>query len=279
MRAVTDSDPGGSWASAVYTGEVRHRRRETVSHEFRYRVGMLFLDLSEIPSLFGQLRFGSDRRPALIRFRRGDYLGPEGQSLDEAVRDRVDSLSGRRPTGPIRLLTHVRMLGHLFNPVSFYYCYDREGRRVESVLSEITNTPWNERHAYVVPGEKEAPGIEARTFRFRKAFHVSPFLGMQYEYRWRFGEPGRRLTVHMENRRLGSEDDAGRGAASGSSDVAFDATLSLERHEWTPGHVRRAVVRSTVGTVGVLGAIYWQAMRLWMKRAPFHTHPAKTGRS
>jgi uncharacterized protein len=183
-----------------------------------------------------------------------DYLGDPRLPLDEAVRDRVARETGVRPQGPIRLLTHLRMFGLCFNPVSFYYCFDASGERVETVVAEITNTPWNERHAYVLPAK------DGRLrFRFGKAFHVSPFMPMALDYDWRFGVPGRRLAVQMQNFRDGAR--------------IFDATLALERREIGPASLAAALARFPFMTLQVLGAIYWQALRLWRLRTPFYAHP------
>jgi len=240
--------------SALYTGSLRHRRFAPRPREFTYRLFMAWLDLAELDQVFRGRWFWSARRPALAWFRRGDYLGDPGLPLDQAVRDRVAAQTGRRPAGPIRLLTHLRMFGHCFNPVSFYYCYDAAGDKVETIVAEITNTPWNERHAYVLP----ATGGELR-FRFGKAFHVSPFLPMALHYDWRFSEPGARLAVHMRN-------------LEGEAKV-FDATLDLARREIGTASLAGALARFPLMPLQVVAAIYWQALRLWTRRTPFYAHP------
>ena len=240
--------------SALYTGSLRHRRFAPRAHAFRYRLFMAYLDLGELDEVFRGRWLWSTRRPALAWFRRADYLGESARPLDEAVRERVAQETGLRPAGPIRLLTHLRMFGHCFNPVSFYYCFDASGARVEAILAEITNTPWNERHAYALRA-----GSGPLRFRFGKAFHVSPFMPMALEYDWRFSTPGPRLAVHMENR-----DAAGR---------LFDATLALERREIGAATLAGALARYPLMTVRVVAAIYWQALRLWSRRMPFYAHP------
>ena len=240
--------------SALYTGSLRHRRFAPRPLEFRYHLFMAWLDLAELDEVFRDRWFWSVRRPALAWFRRGDYLGDSALPLDQAVRDLVARETGVRPAGPIRLLTHLRMFGHCFNPVSFYYCYDAAGGKVETIVAEITNTPWNERHAYVLP----AHGGELR-FRFGKAFHVSPFMPMALQYDWRFGEPGARLAVHMRN-------------LEGNAKV-FDATLDLERLEIGAATLAGALARFPLITLQVVAAIYWQAFRLWTRRTPFYAHP------
>ena len=136
--------------SCIYRGWVRHRRRTPVEHAFSYRMAMLYLDLAELPEVLDGRLLWSARRPSLAWFRRADYLGDTARPLDHEVRDLVEQRTGARPVGPIRLLTHLRYFGYVMNPVSFYYCFDAAGERVETVVAEITNTPWKERHSYVI---------------------------------------------------------------------------------------------------------------------------------
>ena len=247
--------------SCLYVGTLRHRRFAPRPHAFRYRIFMSYLDLGELDQAFRGRWLWSARRPALAWLKRADYLGDPRVPLYEAVSDRVEQETGRRPAGPIRLLTHLRMFGHCFNPVSFYYCYDAAGASVETVVAEITNTPWNERHAYVLPAPAAAARDRGMRFRLGKSFHVSPFMPMEIDYDWRFSVPGDRLAVHMANLRAGER--------------VFDATLALERRELSGANLAGALLRYPLATVRVVGAIYWQALRLWSKRVPFYTHPAK----
>jgi DUF1365 family protein len=255
--------------SAVYSGWVRHRRFEPSPHEFRYRLFMMYLDLSELPSLFDQFWCWSARRPALARFKRSDYHverdGNADTPLATAVRATVKHQTGRAPTGPIRLLTHLRYFGHIFNPVSFYYCFDSSGERVETVLAEITNTPWKERHAYVLPVASGTRTGRITRFEFGKTFHVSPFWPMDMRYDWRLSDPGEQLNIHMENWR--------------EERRTFDATMSLERSALSSASLRRALAYFPLITAQVTTAIYWQALRLYVKRTPFFTHPANARRA
>ncbi len=246
--------------SGLYVGTVRHQRFAPIPHTFSYGLFMMFLDLAELPELFDGRWLWSARRPAPAWFRRADYLGDPGVPLDRAVRDLAASRTGHRPVGPIRMLTHLRYFGYVMNPVTFYYCYDRPGERVETVLAEITNTPWNERYTYAL---HQGAGHVAtdRRFEFPKAFHVSPFMDMDHIYGWRFSAPGDALSVRMDNH---------VGATK-----LFDATLTLRRRPITGLSLAGALARYPLMTAKVAAAIYWQAARLWLKGAPFFIHPAK----
>jgi len=247
--------------SCLYEGQVRHRRFAPREHAFRYRLFMVYLDLNEIEQVFRGRWLWSATRPALARFHRADYLGDPAVPLDEAVRERVAQETGRRPTGPIRLLTHLRYFGYGFNPVSFYYCFDAADQHVETVVAEITNTPWNERHAYVLSDTQNQGRGTMKRFRFDKRFHVSPFMEMALGYDWRLSAPGEALHVHMQNFRDGK--------------LMFDATLALARRELTAASRARVLFAFPLMTLKVIGAIYWQALRLLLKRVPLHNHPKK----
>lgn len=314
---------GKTLASGLYVGSVRHRRFEPIRNDFTYSGFWLYLDLAEIDAVFRGRWLWSARRAALMRFRREDHLlfpddiasfentdrpatvpsppsrgdlekgsygiRPERKTqktlppLDESVRSLVELSTGRRPRGPIRLLTQLRCFGYLMNPVSFYYCFDEASSRVETVVAEVNNTPWGERHCYVLdatrqedrsehPAEAssfapfEAVRISSRStgsrhlrFEHEKRFHVSPFMQMDMSYRWRIAEPDNSLTVQIENwqsdRRL------------------FDCTFHLKRRPMTGGQLARVLVRHPFMTGKFVGAIYWQALKLWWKGCPFVSHP------
>jgi DUF1365 family protein len=168
--------------SCLYEGSVRHRRHGTPGDELHYRMFMVCLDLDELPQCFDGRMLWSARRPALAWFRRADYLGEPRTPLAQSVRELVAERTGETPEGPIRLLTHLRYFGHCFNPVSFYYCYDRDGQHVRAVVAQVTNTPWGERHAYVMPVEHATDHGTAKLLsgQFAKALHVSPLMGMEH---------------------------------------------------------------------------------------------------
>jgi DUF1365 family protein len=247
--------------SCFYTGSVRHRRRGDVSHRFAFPVGMLYLDLDELPEVFCGSTLWSADRPAFAWFRRADHLGDPDLPLASCVRDLVATRTGQRPTGPIRLLTHLRYAGYGMNPVSFYYCFDADGERVTALVAEVNNTPWGEQHCYVVDPAGHAVGAVARA-RTRKSFHVSPFMGMDRGYTWTVRTPGRRLAL-----RITSEPDDG-------SDV-FDAVLVMRRREISSRERARFLARHPLMTLQVPGGFYWQALRLFAKGARFHPPPGR----
>jgi DUF1365 family protein len=253
--------------SALYTGWVQHRRFGPARNAFRYRLFMSYIDLAELPQLFDRRWFWSARRPALAWFKRADFLGPADVPLDTAVRELVAERTGARPAGPIRLLTHLRFFGYSFNPVSFYYVFDASDSRVDTIVAEITNTPWKERHAYVLPvAGATRRGARAWRFEFQKEFHVSPFMPIDMRYEWSFGVPAEGLHVHMEN----FSAESGRDGAA-----QFDATLNLRREPMTAGALARALASFPLMSLKVVALIHWQALKLLLKRTPVHVHPAK----
>jgi DUF1365 family protein len=251
-------------ASAIYHGWVSHRRHAPNPHHFRYRMMQLWLDLDELDDVFRGRWLWSTARRNLAEFRRSDHMGPSTRPLADVVRDRFEQALGHRPAGPVRVLTHLRYAGYVFNPVSFYYCYAADGTTLEGIVAEITNTPWRERHQYVLPVANAQRHGRSLHWTFDKQFHVSPFLPMDCRYDWRFTAPGDDLRVHMQVWR--------------ESVRQFDATLALRRRPLDGMGLAHALARFPLMTLQVVGAIHWQALRLWLKRNPVHDHPSLSGK-
>jgi DUF1365 family protein len=247
--------------SAIYEGWVRHRRFEPIAHEFRYRLFQPYLDLDELPGVLDPYPLWSARRAAPAWFRRSDFMAPADRPLADCVREAAADEQRRAPAGPVRLLANLRYLGHSFNPVSFYFCFDQAGEAVQSVVAEVTNTPWGERHSYAI-GRAESDS-HVITGRLEKAFHVSPLMGMDQTYEWRVTEPGEELVVHIESRHGGA--------------TSFDATLSLRRRELSPALMWRTLARYPAMGMRVSALIYWQALRLKLKGARYYPHPDRPG--
>ena len=245
--------------SALYEGTIRHRRFAVRERVFRHRLALVYADLDELPRLFGGRLVA--RRPGIVRFRRADYLGDPAVPLAADVRALVARRTGSDPGGPVRLLTQPRTLGHCFNPVSFYYCFRPGGEHLAAVVAEVTNTPWGERHAYVLPSGGDGPVLDGEA---DKALHVSPFMAMDQRYTWRATRPGATLSVHIASTEHGAP--------------AFDATLSLRRTLLTRRSLARVCLRYPAATLRVLALIYGHAAVLWARRVPVHPHPAADGR-
>jgi DUF1365 family protein len=219
----------------------------------------VYLDLDELPAL---LRGGYGISGAAIApasFRRADHLGDPQVPLADAVRDLVQQRTGWRPTGPIRLLTLLRNWGYYFNPLSLYYCFAAGTEEAEAVVAEVTNTPWRERHWYVLwQGNRIGESSQLR-FRHPKEFHVSPFLNMDMTYEWHIHVPGEQLTVALSDFQ--------------AKERVFDASFALKRRDLTRANIRRALVGFPWLTARVIQAIHWQAFRLWRKKCPLYPHP------
>ncbi|MEZ7943484.1 MAG: DUF1365 domain-containing protein, partial [Halioglobus sp.] len=243
--------------SRIYQGILRHRRAAPERHEFQYKVIMPYLCLDELPHIFAKTPFWSATGRALAQFRRSDFLGDPALPLQDEVRRRIREETGAEQVGPIYLLANLCYFGFVMNPIGCYYCFNEDETRLEYVVAEVNNTPWNERHSYVLEGPEQ--GRWLRTM-FDKQLHVSPFNPMNMRYRWRSNTPDRRLVLHMENL---LEDEK-----------VFDATLSLSAQPMSAGNLNKLLFRYPLMSVKVALAIYWQALRLYIKGMPVYTHPA-----
>lgn len=245
--------------SCIYRGQVSHRRLTPARNEFTYALFMVYLDLAELDTLFDRFWFWSAKRPAPAWFRRGDHFGRDDQPLDEAIRDLVERESGFRPSGPIRMLTHLRFFGYCFNPISIYYCFDAN-ERLEAVVLEVSNTPWKEMRCYVLTDPEQTSG-DTRRYAFAKRLHVSPFMPMDIGYRCKLLAPDDKLLFSLENWRNNTR--------------IFDAHLNLEQVAISSTALARTLLTDPMITLRVVGLIHWQAVKLWFKRVPFYPHPRK----
>lgn len=262
--------------SCLYEGWVRHRRSQPVRHSFRYRLFLVCLDLDELDVAFAGRWFWSARRPALAWFRRQDHFGEPHESLSESVRNFVSAHGRPRPTGPIRLLTHLRYWGFVFNPVSFFYCYAADGATVTDIVAEVNNTPWGERHCYLLSDPLR--GASRRACTTVKTFHVSPFLPMSLVYRWQLTAPDEDLLVRLasyERGRPAADIDGPRRSDRNEAIPMLDVCLRMQRRPLTGGNLARVLIQYPFLTIRVVAAIYWQAWRLWRKRCRFYPHPKR----
>ena len=252
--------------SAIYTGLVTHKRYSPVCHQFNYRVFMMYLDLDELDDLFASQWFWSVEKNNIASFRRTDHLGDPNISLKKAVVDLVYERIGFVLEGPVRLLTHLRYWGYCFNPVSFYYCYDKTKQHLEVIVAEINNTPWGEQHCYVLNVRNGSPKSDVVRFNqnhhfvFPKKFHISPLMPMELTHDWWFNTPKNQLRVHMNNLQ--------------DQKKIFTAHLNLQRMNLNSQSLAHALIHYPFMTGKVISAIYWQSLRTWLKGAPFYSHPS-----
>jgi uncharacterized protein len=245
--------------SAIYSGRLRHRRFFPKAHEFTYDACMFYLDLEELPTVFKENSFWSLNRFNLGWFNRKDYFGDPAVPLDQAVRDHVTQHCGYCPQGSIRLLTQMRVWGFCFNPVSLYFIFENDSSVPSLILAEVNNTPWNQRHSYLLRCDDNG---KVNT-EFSKQFHVSPFNPMDMQYHWISTAPDENLVVHMENHQQ-------------SADILtrhMDATLTLKREEWSARRLNKIIWTMPWLAIKIPVAIYWQALRLFIKRVPIYSPP------
>lgn len=253
-------------ANAIYEGTVRHCRNEPRKHQFDFRFFMMLIDLDKLDSVFRFQPFWSAKRWALCRLKQSDHLKkhlPES-NLRCRVLMELESQGIANDIGPIRLLTQFSYLGFRMNPVSFYYCYDRAGEKIEAVVVEVNNTPWGEQHVYVIPGNQIHDSATVRSGDIKKEFHVSPFFDLKMNYRMAFSVPAENLAIKIENHSIDTNSE---------SKKLIDVTLALKRRELTSWNLNALLIRYPIISFRVFAGIYWQALRLYFKKIAFVPHP------
>ena len=248
-------------AACLYSGRVEHTRFGPRRHRFGYRMTMLFLELTPLDRDLLPYRWLMASRLSPFRIRPEDHMPSRRGNLDAAVRGLIERRAGIRPTGPIRLLTGFGFMLWRFNPLSLYYCYDRDDANLEWVVAEVTNTPWRERFCYVLDMRGQVAG-KPQILQHEKRFHVSPFMPMDTRYHWRLTTPGQDLGVTI--------------AITREDQPLFSAGLELRRRSLSRRALLATFLSMPFTTLKVVAAIYWQALRLWLKGAPFHAHPGDT---
>lgn len=250
----------------IFRGRVWHARREPFQHRFDYGLALLGLDLDHLDSAFPAHPLWALNRSGVASFHESDHLGG-GSGLALRARAAVADRLGFSPSGRVQLICQPRYFGYTFNPVTFYLFHSgdagAEGEgMLEAILLEVTNTPWNERHAYALDC-RDAVG--PWHFELDKAFHVSPFLPMDLRYAFDVRLQGDRFEV--TKRTL----SAGR--------VVFVARMVLEALPLDRRGLGALLAAFPSRTLRVVAAIYWQALRLWLRGASYHPHPVNAARS
>lgn len=243
--------------SAIYFGTVRHRRFSPVPHSFSYGVFMAFIDIDRTRELTGISPLLSYNRFNWASYDERDHFGDPRLPLRRRLEKDAAEHGLSLPPGQVFLLTHLRYLGYNFNPVSFFYCYDTQ-ERLQLVLAEVNST-FGESHNYWLSHDSRLPSSNASRYRRTKALHVSPFMSMKLDYTFTFTPPGQKLVAHMDTMEDGKP--------------FFDATLKLERRPWSAQSLHRGLLSHPWMTAKVIGAIHWEALRLYLKKVPVFTHP------
>ena len=236
--------------SALYLGKVFHARHIPKKHQFSYNIFLVWLALDEVDSLAENVRGFSSTHWAPMEFRRSDYLGDPQQPLHREVLNRMSELAGEQLQGRVFMLGQVRMFGLFFSPVNFYYLRSSDGS-YSHVLAEVSNTPWNERHHYLVDLKTQDNN--------GKAFHVSPFNPMDMQYHWKIQQPDQKLALHLSCSKQGKH---------------FDASLQMNRKKLNSKSLLRVLMSIPNMTIKTVWGIYWQALKLFIKGVPVYPHPA-----
>ena len=260
--------------SCIYECNVMHHRLEPKEHQFSYRIFMFALDLDEVEVLSKRLPFFSLNRWNLYTFRDRDHLTLPGSEMKSVKENIVAYLGGNGihfpADGRIKLVTLPRVLGYIFNPVSFYYCFDRQ-HVLRTVLAEVNNTFGGSHNYWLAPEDATrvldgplSAAPQLFTSSATKSLYVSPFMEGTLDYEFAFTSPLGQLAAHMTVRQPGAVR------------TTFTATLSLERRPWTAAAVRHVLLRYPLMTAKVTAGIHWEALKLWRKGVPVvpREHPA-----
>jgi hypothetical protein len=225
---------------------------------------MAFMDIDRIPELMKISPFASYNRFNWATFAERDHFGDASQILRQRLTSDAAEQGIALDGGPVFLLTHLRYLGYNFNPISLFYCYGRDGR-LQTVLAEVNST-FGESHNYWLTEANRTSGDQRHSYRCQKEMHVSPFMGMNLDYTFALTQPGETLVAHMETVEH-VENNAGGHSF-------FDATLSLRRYPWSASALHGALIAHPWMTAKVIYAIHWQALRLYLKKAPVYSYVA-----
>lgn len=241
-------------------GYVKHRRFQPKLHIFKYQTFMYFFDIAKIDGIFAPIKFCSVEKFNWQTFRRKDYGDDRRNLLDYRLRELVKQYNGIYPDGEIYLITQLACLGYCFNPITVYLVFNKNDSDINTIVLEVTNTPWSERHHYILPLAQHKQKNRAY-FSFKKALHVSPFMTMDYQYHLYFKLTVDKIILHIESYK--------------NEQKHFDATLSLRRLEFSNQVIRKVLLHNPLSQYKVTTGIYWQALKLWLKGIPFCTHPKK----
>jgi DUF1365 family protein len=240
----------------VYLGDVKHRRFAVKKHTFSYPLYMMWVDLNNPEQLNGVHRQLGTTGFKALKFNQQDYLKSSNRTqqctLIERAHSQLSALGVNTTFKHVYMLGQLRCLGIYFSPANFYFFGESEDN-FSYMIAEVSNTPWNERHCYLVPLKKKV--------NFKKAFSVSPFMNLDMNYHWHIRHSLDKILIHIENK---------RGEA-----LLFDASLRLKRADLTEQHVSKLLKRFPAMTWSICKGIYYQALKLFIKRVPFLGHSGR----
>ena len=246
-----------TFRSRILVGQVIHHRQQPVVHSFQYPACYYLFDVDELPALGRELPWFGYNRWRPIAIHDSDYGRPPVQSLRESIERFLYANGIDRALGRIELLTQARTFGYVFNPVSYFYCFTPAGEPL-AIVAEVNNT-FGDRIRYLLDDSKLMSGRFGRCYRQPKEMHVSPFMPMPLEYQWHFWREGERLTVHMDE--------------TAGGERFFAARLRGQLVPLTARTLMRSVLRFPLMPVQIIAKIHWQALRLYLKGAPYFPRP------
>lgn len=240
-------------SAALYVGETVHARLEPRPHSFAYRLFQILIDIDQVDVDLAGLKALRHGRFGLFSFTERDHGARDGRSLRAWVGEKLDEAGLQIDAATIRLLCFPRVLGFVFNPLSLFFVHDQAGA-LRAVIYEVNNT-FGQTHAYVLPAQGE--GREKQLAE--KRLYVSPFYGVEGEYRFDIAPPAEDFHLAIVKTRHGAPD--------------FTASLTERRLPLTDAQLLSLFFTMPLMTLGVVLAIHWQALRLWLKGAPFGARP------